>query len=53
MVNVYDARLPNRLLFTGTIPASTNDAAYSIKHADPRLPKIDVELIKPAVVKRH
>jgi len=53
LVNVYDAKLPNRLLFTGTIPASPADAAYSIKQTDARLPKVDIEMIKPAVIKRY
>jgi hypothetical protein len=49
LVNVYDARLPNRPLFQGTIPASTEDGAYSIKQPDPRVPKVEVEMVKPAM----
>jgi len=53
LVNVYDARLPNRLMFTGTIPASPMDAAYSITQPDPHLHKVDVEMLKPVSTKRH
>ena len=53
LVNIYDARLPTRLLFQGTVPASLVDAAYSIKQSDPRLPKVDVEMVKPTTMKRY
>ena len=53
LVNIYDARLPNRVLFQGTIPASPVDAIYSIKQNDPRMPKLDLEPVKPAILKRY
>ena len=47
LVNVYDARVPNRALFQGTLNASPNDQAFSIK-PDPRgLPKVILEPVKP------
>jgi hypothetical protein len=46
LVNIYDARQPNRPLYQGTIPASTEDQTYLIK-ADPRgLPKFVLERVK-------
>jgi hypothetical protein len=46
LVNVYDARFPNRMLFQGTLPASPTDGMYSIKQPDPRQPKVDMEMVK-------
>jgi hypothetical protein len=47
LVNVYDARFPNRMLFQGTVTASPTDGAYSIKQPDARLPKVEMEMVKP------
>jgi hypothetical protein len=49
LVNIYDARLPNRALFQGTISASPTDGVYSITQPDLRLPKVEVEQVKPAM----
>jgi hypothetical protein len=53
LVNVYDARLPNRVLFQGTIPASPQDGVYSIKQPDPRLPKVEMEMVKPSMAPKR
>ena len=50
LINVYNARLPNQVLFQGTLPASTDDAIYSLKQPNVRLPKVDMELVKPAAM---
>jgi len=50
LINVYDARFPNRVLFQGTLPASTDDAIYSITQPNLRLPKVDMEQVKPAAM---
>lgn len=40
LVSVYDARLPNRILYQGTLPASVQDQVYSLL-PDPRgLPRV-------------
>ena len=50
LVNVYDARLPNRILYQGTIPDSTDDLVFSIQ-PDPRgRPKVSIERAKPVLV---
>ncbi|HKI37820.1 MAG TPA: hypothetical protein VKA46_38560 [Gemmataceae bacterium] len=46
LVNVYDARFPNKMLFQGTITASKDDGIYAIKQPDPRLPKVEVDMVK-------
>lgn len=51
LINVYDARLPNRTLYQGTIPASATDGVYSIKQPDPRIPKVEMEMVKPGMMK--
>jgi hypothetical protein len=51
LINVYDARFPNRMLFQGTIPASAENGIYSIKQPDLRIPKVDMEMVKPAAMK--
>jgi hypothetical protein len=51
IVNVYDARLPNRALFQGTIPASKDDGTYSISQPDLRVPKVSVDMVKPGMMK--
>jgi hypothetical protein len=50
LVNVYDARFPNRMLFQGTIASSPTDGIYSIKQPDVRLPKVEMEMVKPAMM---
>jgi hypothetical protein len=50
LVNLYDARFPNRLLFQGTIPASTDNAMYSVTQPDLRVPKVSVDIVKPAAM---
>jgi hypothetical protein len=51
LVNVYDARLPNRVLYQGTLPASTEDQQFSMQ-PDPRgLPKVVLEKVKPPAMK--
>jgi hypothetical protein len=49
LVNIYDARLPNRMLYQGTITTSPNDGVYSIKQPDPRSPKVEMEMAKPSM----
>jgi hypothetical protein len=44
LVNVYDARLPNRMLYQGTVPASTTDGSYSITQPDIRVPKLQMDV---------
>ncbi len=44
LVNVYDARFPNRMLYQGTIPASPTDSSYSITQPDPRIPKLQMDM---------
>ncbi len=51
LVNVYDARFPNRMLFQGTLPASAENGIYSIKQPDLRIPKVNMEIVKPAAMK--
>jgi hypothetical protein len=51
LINIYDARMPNRVLFQGTISASPDDCHYAIKHPDARLPKLDLEMVKPAMMR--
>ena len=51
LINIYDARLPNRMLFQGTIAASPDDCHYAIKHPDPRVPKVDLEMVRPAAMR--
>jgi hypothetical protein len=46
LVNIYDARFPNRTLFSGTVPAAREDGVYAIKRPDPRMPKLDLEMVK-------
>jgi hypothetical protein len=43
LVNVYDARFPNRMLYQGTVPASLTDASYSITQPDIRVPKLQMD----------
>jgi hypothetical protein len=52
LVSVYDAKLPNRQLFQGTVPAAALDGTYSIKQPDARLPKCEMEMVKPAMMPR-
>jgi hypothetical protein len=50
LVNVYDARNPNRVLYQGTIPDSKEDLVFSIQ-PDPRgLPKVNLEPVKPGAM---
>ncbi len=51
LVHVYNARFPNRVLFQGTLTASTEDAAYSINQPDLHLAKVEVERVRPAAMK--
>jgi hypothetical protein len=51
LINLYDARLPNRMLFQGTLPASAENAVYSISQPDLRVPKVSVDKAKPAAMK--
>lgn len=49
LVNVYDSRMPNRPLFQGTLEASPNDLAFSIKPGRPNplgQPQVTLEPIK-------
>jgi hypothetical protein len=49
LITVYDARLPNRVLFQDTINASTEDQAYSV--LPDKVPgKVKVEEAKPAMM---
>jgi hypothetical protein len=50
LINLYDARFPNRMLFQGTLPASTENAIYSITQPDLRIPKVSVDEVKPAAM---
>jgi hypothetical protein len=50
LINLYDARFPNRMLFQGTIPASTDNAIYSVTQPDLRVPKVSVDMVKPAAM---
>jgi hypothetical protein len=52
LINVYDARFPNRTLYQGTIPASPTDGSYSIKQPDPRIPKLDLDVNRPGMMGR-
>ena len=52
LINLYDARFPNRMLFQGTLPASAENAAYSITQPDLRVPKVSVDKATPAMMKR-
>lgn len=50
LVNIYDARLPNRVLFQGTLPASAADVFLSIKPDRPNVlgvPRVTLEVIPP------
>lgn len=40
LVNLYDARLPNRILFQGPIPGAMDDQAYSIQLDPASQPKL-------------
>jgi hypothetical protein len=51
LINLYDARFPNRVLFQGTLPASADNAAYSVTQPDLRVPKVSVDMVKPAAMK--
>jgi hypothetical protein len=44
LINVYDARLPNRMLYQGTVPSSPTDGSYVIRQPDPRIPKLSLEV---------
>lgn len=51
LINLYDARFPNRMLFQGTLPSALENAVYSITQPDLRVPKVKVEKAKPATMK--
>ncbi len=50
LLNLYDARFPNRVLFQGTLAASADNASYSITQPDLRVPKVSVDMVKPAAM---
>jgi hypothetical protein len=52
LVNVYDARLPNRVLYQGTLPAATEDSQFSIQPDPLGLPKVTLEKVKPGKMGR-
>ena len=52
LLNIYDARFPNRMLYQGTVPASPNDGSYSIRQPDPRIPKLDLDVNRPGTMGR-
>ena len=52
LINVYDARFPNRMLYQGTIPASPTDGSYMIRQPDPRIPKLDLDVNRPGMTGR-
>jgi hypothetical protein len=50
LVNIYDARLPNRVLYQGTLPASATDTTLSIKPDRPNvlgIPRVTLEVVPP------
>jgi hypothetical protein len=50
LVNVYDARFPNRMLYQGTVPASLTDGSYSITQPDLRIPKLQMDTNRPGMM---
>lgn len=47
LVNIYDARLPSRVLYQSPLPSSSNDLFFSIR-PDPRiLSRVILELARP------
>jgi hypothetical protein len=50
LINLYDARFPNRTLFQGTIPASTDSAVYSVTQPDLRISKVSVDKVPTAAM---
>ncbi len=47
LVQVFDGRAPNRVLFQDKLPPTTEDLFYSIR-PDPRgLPKVNLEPVRP------
>jgi hypothetical protein len=49
LIQVYDGRLPNRILFQDNLPPSNEDVFYSIQ-PDPRgLPKVNLLQVKPPI----
>src|SRR3954464_13134459 len=51
LINIYDARMPNRMLFQGTIASSADDGHYAIRHPDARAAKVDLETVRPAAMR--
>jgi hypothetical protein len=50
LVNIYDARFPNRMLYQGTVPASATDGSYSITQPDIRIPKLQMDVNRPGMM---
>jgi hypothetical protein len=49
LVQIYDGRLPNRILFQDNLPPSNVDVFFSIQ-PDPRgLPKMNLQQVKPPI----
>ncbi len=50
LLNVYDGRMPNRVLYQGTLPASTDDQAFSITPGKPDAfgqPRVTLDVVSP------
>ncbi len=43
LINVYDARVPNRVLLQGPLPASNDDQAFSIRPDPQGLPRLTLQ----------
>jgi hypothetical protein len=47
LINVYDARGPNRVLYQGRIPASNEDQHFAIRTEFRGPQKVRLDLVKP------